>query len=110
MTAKAFNFKSQLFEILSIFFEGIAFGRTQMQRQREQQALRRRLFAHELFEQHSFMCGVLVYEYDAFVMLIHEIRSPELHQRRYSLFLRASRVGYNFRRGEWVQCDNGCPE
>src|SRR5690349_21286215 len=87
-------------EQLAMRFDGIELGRREVERQRQEQSLRRRAvarqLAHDVFVEDSFMGGVLVdYRYTG-IGLEKDIRIEHLHQRRY----RVSAIGYRVIRAE----------
>ena len=85
--AEPLDLEAELREQLLMRLERLALGGPEMQRDRKEQPLRRRLAllerAHEALVQHALVRRVLVDEHDAALALEHEIHARELHERRH---------------------------
>ena len=100
VSAEPLDLEAEPREHVAVRLERVALGGTEVQRQRKEQSLRRRLaaleHAHELLVQHALVRRVLVDEHDAVVVLEHHVGAPEL-QRAAARRRRSSRSA---RRGE----------
>ena len=86
MAAEPLDLEAESHEHVAVRLERVALGGGEMQRERKEQPLRRRLaaleHAHEPLVQHALVRRVLVDEDDAVVVLEQHVRAPQLKQRR----------------------------